>query len=79
MAEYANKQFETYVKEADLKQQILMENPAPDNLDHVKKLDDFVHDILEDKYKQKDLDMDVIEFLCDGPSAEVIDVSGRGM
>ena len=33
-----------------------MENPVPDNLDQVKKLDDFV---LKDKRKQKDLDMDV--------------------
>ena len=34
-----------------------MENPVPDNLDQVKKLDDFVHDILKDKRKQKDLGM----------------------
>ena len=57
MAEYANTHFETYVKEADLEQQILTENPVPDNLDQVKKLDDFVRDILKDKRKQKDLDM----------------------
>ena len=36
-----------------------MENPVPDNLDPVKKLDDFVRDILKDKRKQKYLDMDV--------------------
>ena len=30
----------------------------PDNLDQVKKLDDFVHHIFKDKHKQKDLDMD---------------------
>ena len=47
------------MKEADLKQQILMENPVPDNLDQEKKLDDFVCDILKVKRKQKDLDMDV--------------------
>ena len=35
-----------------------MENPVPDNLDQVKKLDDFVHHIFKDKHKQKDLDMD---------------------
>ena len=57
MAEYANTHFETYVKEADLEQQILTENPVSDNLDQVKKLDDFVRDILKDKRKQKDLDM----------------------
>ena len=58
MAEYANTHFETYVKEADLEQPILTENPVPDNLDQVKKLDDFfARDILKDKRKQKDLDM----------------------
>ena len=39
MADYTKTHFETYVKEADLKQQILMENPMPDNLDQVKKLE----------------------------------------
>lgn len=51
MGEYANTNFESYVKEADIKQQILMKNPVPDNLDQVRKLDDFVRDILKDKYK----------------------------
>ena len=49
MAAYANTLFETYLREADLKQQILTENPVPDNLDQVKKLDDFVRDILKAK------------------------------
>ena len=58
MIEYTNTHFETYVKEADLKQQILMTNVVPDNLDKVKKLEDFVRGILKDRQKQKDLDMD---------------------
>ena len=41
-----------------LKQQILTENPVPDNLDQVKKSDDFVCNILKDERKQKNLDMD---------------------
>ena len=57
-AKDANAHFETYVKEADLKQQILTENLVPDNLDQVKKLDHFVFDILKDKRKQKCVDMD---------------------
>ena len=59
MDEYANTYFATHVKETDLKRQILMENLVSDNLDQVEKLDDFVRDILKDKCKQKDLDMDV--------------------
>ena len=38
MAEYVNTHFETYVKEADLKLQILVENREPDNLGQIKKL-----------------------------------------
>ena len=57
-AKDANAHFETYVKETDLKQQILTENLVPDNLDQVKKLDHFVFDILKDKRKQKNMDMD---------------------
>ena len=47
-AKDANAHFESYVKEADLKQQILTENLVPDNLDQLKKLDHFVFDILKD-------------------------------
>ena len=36
-----------------------MENSLPDNLSQVKKLDDFVRDIMKDKHThKKDLDMD---------------------
>ena len=37
-----------------------MENPGPDNLGQVKKWNDFVRDILKNKRKQRDLDMDGI-------------------
>ena len=47
------------MKEADLKQQTLTENPVPDNLDQVKKSNDFVRDILKDECKQNQLDMDL--------------------
>ena len=39
MAKYANKQFEEYVPENSLKEAKLCQNPVPDNLDNVKKLD----------------------------------------
>ena len=61
-----------------------MENPVPDNLDQVKKLNDFLRDILKDKRKQKRFGHgwhiwknSVEECLCDGPSVKVMDVSGR--
>ena len=47
MVEYTNTYFETYVKEVDLKQQILMENLVPDYLQQVKKIRQFCSRYLE--------------------------------
>ena len=58
MAEHANVNFDTYIKEADLIKAALIKNPVPENISPVKTLDDFVKYILEDKKKQKDLDFD---------------------
>ena len=59
MAKYAHIHFGTYVKEADIKQQILLESLVRDNLGQVKKLDNSVGNILKGKRKQEDSDMDV--------------------
>ena len=58
MANYANEQFHSHVKDTDIKQQIWLTNPVPQNLNKAKKLDEFVKDILKEKYKQKDVDQD---------------------
>ena len=41
MANCAKKYFEEYYPENSLKEAILFQNPVPDNIDNVKKLDDF--------------------------------------
>ena len=51
MANYANKNFEEYIPEHSLKEAILRQNPVPDNLDNVKKLGDFLRDILKEERK----------------------------
>ena len=51
MVNYANKYFEEYFPEDSLKEVILCQNPVPGNLDNVKKLDDFLRDILKEKRK----------------------------
>ena len=53
MENYANKYFEEYVPEDSLKEAILCQNPVPDNLDNVKKLDNFLKEILKEKRKTK--------------------------
>ena len=51
IANCPKKYFEEYVPEDSLKEAILFPNPVPDNLDNVKKLDDFLRDILKEKRK----------------------------
>ena len=42
IADYVNAHFETYVKNTAMRDQILLQNPLPENFDIVKKLDDFI-------------------------------------
>ena len=51
MGNYAKKYFKEYIPEDSLKEAALCQNPVPDNLDNVKKLDDFLRDILKEKRK----------------------------
>ena len=53
MANYANEQFHSYVKDTDIKQQILLTNPVPENLNKVKKFDEFGKDILKKNINKK--------------------------
>ena len=54
MAQYANVNFDTYIKEEDLIKAVLIKNPVPESINIVKTLDDFVKDTLKKKKKQKD-------------------------
>ena len=42
MAQYANVNFDTYIKKADLINAVLIKNPVPENINHVKTLDDLM-------------------------------------
>ena len=73
MANYANKYFEEYVPEDSLKEAILCQNPVPDNLDNVKKLDNFLRDILKEKRKINEQNIEnVLEML----QRKTVDVMG---
>ena len=56
-----------------LKEAILCQNPVPDNLDNVKKLDDFLKDILKEKRKtnEKNIENILEKFQC-----KTVDVMG---
>ena len=60
MASYANKYFEEFIPEGDLKEAILTQSPVPENIDTVKKLDDFLKDLLKEKRKTSEQNLENI-------------------
>lgn len=48
--------FETCVKDADMKELTLLQDFLPDCFNQAKNLEEFVKDILKEKHKQKDQD-----------------------
>ena len=58
MMKYAEKHFNTFIPERDLKEAICVENPVPSNICSVKKLDKYLRDILKEKAKQTTLSTD---------------------
>ena len=51
MTSYANKYFEEFIPEGDLKEVILTQSPVLENMDTVKKSDNFLKDLLKEKRK----------------------------
>ena len=58
MAQKANVNCNTYIKDTELVKAVLIKNPVSQNIDPMKTLDDFVKDLVKDKKKLKDLDFD---------------------
>ena len=51
MAEYANENSEKFIPDKDVKEAILLKLPRPENIDPVKKLDDFLLELLKQNKK----------------------------
>ena len=60
MASYANKYFEEFIPEGDLKEAILTQSPVPENIETVKKLDDFLQGLLKEKKKTNEKNLENI-------------------
>ena len=58
MASYTNDNSEKYIPEKDVKEAILIKTPRPENLDPVKKLDDYLQEPLKQKKRPQDIAMD---------------------
>ena len=52
MAEYANENSEKFIPDKDVKEAILLRLPRPENIDPVKKLGDFLSELLLNKRKE---------------------------
>lgn len=55
MLQYVTEQFEIYIKEKDVKEEILDKNPIPKNMKKVRKLDFFLQKLMTEKKKRKKL------------------------
>ena len=73
MANCASKYLEKYVPEDSLKEAILCQNPVPDNLDNVKKLDNFLRGIFKEKRKTNEQN---IENVLEKLQRKTVDVMG---
>ena len=60
MASYANDNSEKYIPQKDVKEAILMKTPRPENLDPVKKLDDYLQELLKQKKRSQDKALDIM-------------------
>ena len=58
MTEYANENLEKFIPDKDVKEVILLKLPRPENIDPVKKLDDFLSELLKQKKKTVDITID---------------------
>ena len=55
MTKYANKYFEKYVSDKELKDSITLNSPVPTNLPQAKTMDDYFAELLEDQKKKKEI------------------------
>ena len=59
MLKYARKHFNFYIKEKDLKDSVLLENPAPKDFKQLK-LNPYYNELLEDKRRKRELSLDTM-------------------
>ena len=58
IAKYANENSEKFIPDRDVKEAILLKLSRPENIDPVKKLDDFLLELLKQKIKTVDITID---------------------
>ena len=74
MVSYANDNSEKYIPENNVNEATLIKTPRPDNLDPVKKLDDYLQELLKQKKSPQDI---VIDNILEKVQDKVLDIMGR--
>ena len=74
MASYANDNSEKYIPENNVNEATLIKTPWPENLDPVKKLDDYLQEPLKQKKSPQDI---VIDNISEKVQDKVLDIMGR--
>ena len=71
MASHRNNNSEKYIPEKDVKETVLIKTPKPENLDPVKKPEDYLQELLKQKKKRQDI---VIGNTLETVQDEVLDI-----
>ena len=58
MADYVRDNFEKYIQEKGLKENIMIPNPKPDNIAPVRRMDGYLTELLKEKRKTQELASD---------------------
>ena len=74
MASYANDNSEKYIPENNVNEATLIKTPWSENLDPVKKLDDYLQELLKQKKSPQDI---VIDNILEKVQDKVLDIMGR--
>ena len=74
---FVNEHFELYLSEKELHSNIFKENPVPDNVEQVKKLDDFAISVLKDRRGSDRNELINKDTVLDKIQLKMIDVIGH--
>ena len=48
MANYVNELFDKYISDKEVKEAVLLKNPCPENVNPVRRIDDFWDDLMKE-------------------------------
>ena len=77
MTSYGNKYFEEFIPEGDLKEAILTQSPLTENMNFVKKIDDFLKDLLKENKKTNEQNLENVFEKLQNKTRDVMDPQAK--